>query len=155
MTQGMRRQTGIMVALVFGITFISLSLYAADWTSYGKDEDGDHFYKLDTSAKPSPGIVRVLTQVMFNAEGKARYIEKRKKYGFPTEGYDTLSHRNVLYELNCFSKKKEYSVQKVYELTADGKTLDYARAGTYKDWQETPPGSMLDKLSTIVCPQKR
>lgn len=139
-------------ALALGLSF---SADAEDWISYGKDEEGQHFYRLDSSKKMSPGIVRVWTQVIFTPEGRARYIEKRQKYKFPTEGYEKLHHRTVLYELNCFSEKRENSVQEVFEVTSDKKTLDYARAGTYKDWQEMPRGCMLDKLADIVCPERR
>ena len=42
--------------------------------------------------------------------------------------------------------KKEICIQEVYELTRDGKSLDYAKAGTYKDWSahfvETPKGKI-------------
>ncbi len=129
--------------------------HASDWIFQGKDEEGQHFYRLDTSTKTSPGIVRVWTHVIFSDEGRAKYIERRQKYKFPTEGYEKLHDRTVLYELNCFSKKRENSVQEVFEVATDKKTLDYARAGTYKDWQEVPKGCMLDKVADIVCPEKR
>ncbi len=127
----------------------------ADWKQYGKDSEGDHFYKPDPSRPTSMGIVVVWDQLVFTPEGKEQYIRKREKAGFKTEGYDRLSHRNVLYELNCFSKKREYSAQEVFELTKEGKQLDYARAGTYKDWQEVPAGSLIDQLCAIVCPERR
>jgi hypothetical protein len=133
---------------------LSFAANGADWIPYGKDEEGQHFYRLD-ARKTSPGIVRVWTQVIFSPEGRAKYIEKRQKYKFPIAGYEKLSRRTVLYELNCFSKKRENSVQEVFEVATDEKTLDYARAGTYKDWQEIPRGCMLDKLADIVCPGKR
>ncbi len=125
------------------------------WTLYGSDKDGNHYYKIETAEKTSPGIVRVWTQLLYNPQGKKEYIEKRKKVGFSIEGYERFSHRNVLYELNCFSEKKELCIQEVYELTDDGRTLDYAKAGTYKDWSDVPAGSTYEQLFKTVCPEQR
>jgi hypothetical protein len=125
------------------------------WTLYGSDSDGRHYYSLGAGSQPSPGIVSTWTQVVYNEEGKKRYIEKRQQHGFKTEGYDKFSHRNVLYEVNCFSEKKEICIMEVSELTGDGKTLDYAKAGTYKDWTEIPKDSVLAVLYKKVCPEKR
>ncbi len=136
------------------IPAVETSRFPAEWTYYTRNDEGEHFYHPDESAKGSPGIVRVWTQVRFTSEGRNRYIQKRQAAAFKTEGYEALSHRNVLYELNCFSKKREYSTQEVFELTKEGKTLDYARAGTYKDWQEVPPGSAIDGLFQLVCPKR-
>jgi hypothetical protein len=153
----MRRYGVWCIVAVWGAMALGLSsaANAAGWVPYGKDEEGQHFYQLDTRKKASPGIVRVWTQVIFSPEGRAKYIEKRQKYKFPITGYEKLSHRTVLYELNCFSEKRENSVQEVFEVTTDKATLDYARAGTYKDWQEIPAGCMLDRLADIVCPERR
>jgi hypothetical protein len=127
----------------------------AEWTFYGSDTDGAHYYKAAAESNPSPGIVRVWTQVVYNQEGKQRYIDKRGTYKFSTAGYEDFSHRNVLYEINCFSKKKEVCIQEVRELTKDGKSLDYAKAGTYKDWSDIPPGSVYETLYRKACPEKR
>jgi hypothetical protein len=126
-----------------------------EWTFYGSDRDGAHYYKAADNSAPSPGIVRVWTQVVYNEEGKKRYVDKRGTYKFSTAGYEQFSHRNVLYEINCFSKKKEICIQEVYELTKDGKSLDYAKAGTYKDWSDIPADSVYETLYKAACPEKR
>jgi hypothetical protein len=136
------------------IPVVEASRFPTDWTYLGKDEEGDHYYHPD-SEKGSPGVERVWTKVVFTPEGRDHYTRKRRAVEFKTEGYDGLSHRNVLWELNCFSQKREYSTQEVFELTKDGNILDYARAGTYKDWQAVPAGSVMEKLCTIVCPEQR
>jgi hypothetical protein len=159
--------TGILMILaVYGLMWLQgqtaqqaavqpVSLKNTEWTFYGSDQDGDHYHKIDTSKTSSPGIVRIWSQIIFNEEGKKRYIETRKKVGLSIAGYENLSHRNVLYELNCFSGKKELCIQEVLELTTDGKTLDYGKAGTYKDWSEIPGGSIYEQLHKTVCPEKR
>ncbi len=125
------------------------------WTSYGEDKEGRHYYsKADDSAN-SPGIVRVWTRLDFSEEGKNLYLAKRNSVSMPLEGYKQLARRMVLYEVNCFSTRREIAIQEVFDLTADEKTLDYAKAGSYKDWQDVPPDSTLNDLCTIVCPQKQ
>jgi hypothetical protein len=134
---------------------VTMKSQPKQWTLYGSDTDGAHYYRASDNPEPSPGIVRVWTQVVYNEEGRKRYADKRGTYKFATAGYEDFSHRNVLYEINCFSKKKEICIQEVYELTKDGKSLDYARAGTYKDWSDIPEGSVYETLYKTVCPEKR
>lgn len=124
------------------------------WTSYWSDKEGRHYYSKVDDTSTSPGVLRVWTRVDFSDEGKNLYLAKRNSVVMSLEGYDKLTRRNVLYELNCFSDRREFSTQEVFDLTADGKTLDYAKAGSYKDWQDVPPDSVLDELCKIVCPPK-
>jgi hypothetical protein len=133
--------------------FFSAPAVAAEWTQYGSDTDGTHYYWVES--QPSPGVVRVWDHLVYSAGGRALYMAKRQKAGMSVEGFDKVNHRNVVGEINCFSERAEYAVLEVLELTKDGKRLDYAKAGTYKDWQFIPEGSMLEKLSKTVCPEKR
>ncbi len=128
---------------------------ASEWTFYGSDKDGRHFYSKVEETKTSAGIVRVWTRLDFSEEGKNLYLAKRNSIAMPLQGYEQLTRQNVLYELNCFSERRESSTQEVFDLTGDGKTLDYAKAGSYKDWQDVPPDSLLEELCKIVCPTKR
>jgi hypothetical protein len=126
----------------------------ADWTQYGTDKEGRHYYSKVEEGKTSPGILRVWARLDFSEEGKNLYLAKRNHIAMSLAGYEQLTRRNVLYELNCFSNKPEFSTQEVFDLTAEGKTLDYAKGGSYKDWQDVPPDSVLDELCKIVCPPK-
>ena len=126
----------------------------ANWTYYGTDKDGRHFYSKVEGTNASPGVVRVWTRLDFSDEGKNLYLAKRNSVAMPLQGYEQVTRRNVLYELNCFSDRREFSTQEVFDLTAEGKTLDYAKAGSYKDWQDVPPDSVLYELCKIVCPPK-
>ncbi len=127
----------------------------SEWEKYGSDEDGDHSFRRDDAGPLSPGIVRVWNRLVFNQSGKEKYIDLRRKAGLPVEKYDQLTRRDVLYEINCFSAKRELRIMEVIELTADGKTLDYAKAGSYKDWSDVPPGSIFEKLCSRICPERR
>jgi hypothetical protein len=128
---------------------------STEWKKYGTDQDGDHYYRFDESSKVFPDILSVKTRLVYSEEGKKSYIEKRNLAKLPVQGFDQLNSRTVLYGLNCVSKKKEICVLEVFELTEDGKTLDYAKSGSYKQWNEIPPGSVYDDLHRIICPEKK
>jgi hypothetical protein len=125
------------------------------WEKYGSDEDGDHSFRMDEPGPPSPGIVRVWNRLVFSERGKEKYIALRRNAGLPIAGYDQLVQRNVLYEINCYSAKKEIRIVEVVELAADDKTLDYAKAGSYKDWTDVQPGTIFEQLCSRVCPERR
>ena len=82
-------------------------------------------------------------------------MAKRQAAKLPTQGFEQLDSRTVLYGLNCVSKTKEICVLEIFELTKEGKTLDYAKAGSYKDWNEIPPGTVYDELHRVICPEKK
>jgi hypothetical protein len=126
-----------------------------EWKKYGTDQDGDHFYRFDESVKLFPDVLSVKTKLVYSKEGKKAYIEKRKAARHSDQGFDELDARTVLYGLNCFSKTKEFCILEVFELTKDGKTLDYAKAGSYKNWNPIPQGTVYDDLQRIICPEKK
>lgn len=148
--------SGIAVFLLTGLLLSGAVAFAAEtWTFYGTDREGKHLYQKVEQGKQSPGIVKVWDELLYTPDGRAGYIEKRKRHKHHVEGFESLNHRMVLYELNCFSDRKEYLIAEVFEIDRLGKTLDYARAGSYKDWQDIPEGSVIDLLYSAVCPAKR
>jgi hypothetical protein len=125
-----------------------------DWKKYGADQDGDHFYRFDESGKAFPDVLSVKTRLIYSKEGKKAYIEKRRAARLSDQGFDELTSRTVLYGLNCISKTREICVLEVFELTREGKTLDYAKTGSYKNWNPIPQGTVYDDLQRIICPEK-
>ncbi|MHB8109213.1 MAG: hypothetical protein ACYDHW_04170 [Syntrophorhabdaceae bacterium] len=128
---------------------------STEWKKYGTDADGDHFYRFDASSKAFPDVLSVKTMIVYSAEGKNNYIVKRQKNKLPVQGFEALHSRTVLYGLNCVSEKGELCVLEVFELTKDGKTLDYAKTGSYKNWQHIPEGSVYAELHRVICPEKK
>jgi hypothetical protein len=126
-----------------------------DWKKYGTNEDGEHFYRFDESGKAFPDMFSVKTRLVYSEEGKKRYIEQRRQARLPLKDFDRLSSRTVLYGLNCVSKTKEVCILEVFELTAEGATLDYAKAGSYKDWKPIGDGTIEDALYKLMCPEKK
>lgn len=119
---------------------------------YATDPEGDHYYGAIPSDSASTSKVEVWSQLVYSDEGKGAYLKKRRQNGMSVDGFDGLSQRTVRFELACASSKKEYAVIEVFEVTKDGKTLDYARTGSAKDWNAVPQGSFLDKLAAVACP---
>ncbi len=126
-----------------------------DWKQYGTDQDGDHFYRFDESGKDFPNIFSIKTRLVYSEEGKKRYIEQRQQARLPLKDFDKLNSRTVLYGLNCFSKTKELCILEVFELTQDGTALDYAKAGSYKDWKAIAEGTIHEALYWVACPEKK
>jgi hypothetical protein len=128
---------------------------STDWKKYGTDEEGEHFYRFDASSKAFPDVLSVKTKIVYSESGKNHYIEKRRKNQLPVQGFEALHSRTVLYGLNCVSQKGELCVLEVFELTKDGQTLDYAKAGSYKNWTHIPPDSVYAELHRIICPEPK
>ena len=126
---------------------------AAEWTYYAADTDGAHYYWVES--QPSPGVVRVWGHLVYSPGGRDLYIAKRKSAGMSTDGFGKVHHRNVFYELNCFSERGEYAILEILEMTKEGTRLDYAKMGTYKEWHFVPEGSTLEKLCKGACPPRR
>lgn len=134
---------------------IDVKINDTDWKKYGTDEDGDHLYRFDQSSKAFPDILSVKTKIIYSEQGKKNYIAKRQKNSLPVQGFDDLYARTVLYGLNCVSEKGELVVLEVFELTRDGKTLDYAKSGSYKNWTHIPEGSVYAELHRVICPEQK
>jgi hypothetical protein len=126
-----------------------------DWKKFGTDHDGDHYYRFDDSGKAFPDIFSIKTRLVYSEEGKKRYIEERRQARLSLKDFDKLSSRTVLYGLNCFSKTKELCVLEVFELSQDGATLDYAKAGSYKDWKTISEETIHEALYKVACPEKK
>jgi hypothetical protein len=124
---------------------------SGEWQKYGTDEDGEHYFRFDESSRAFPDVFSVKTRLVYSQEGKERYIAQRQKAGLTLKDFDKLDSRTVLYGMNCLATKKELCVLEVFELTKDGATLDYAKAGSYKDWKHFGDGTMEDLLYRSVC----
>ena len=119
---------------------------------YTSDSEGDHYYRKEEMTTPSAGRVSVWSKLTYSDEGRRAYLLKRKQGGMFVQGMETLGQRNTLYEFKCKGKDTEFAIIEVFEVGRDGSTLDYARAGSIKEWEPVPEGSVVDKLAQLVCP---
>ncbi len=54
------------------------------------------------------------------------------------EGFDQLTHEISCTNSNATKDPKEYAIIEVFEADGKGKTLDYGKAGSSKDWKPSP-----------------
>lgn len=120
--------------------------------SYTNDNEGAHSYVLDRQSEVSRGNIRIWSRLMYTQSGKNEYIMKRKQRNIFVEGFDSLTQRDILYEFKCGKDPMEYAIIEVFEVDKQGKTLDYGKTGSSKDWEAIPPGTTIEKLAQTVCP---
>ncbi len=150
--------TRLTLTALFTLIFLAAispgPLQAVDWVSYGSDAEGKHYYDRSAIVQAA-GIANVQTAVVYTSEGRTLYLARRQKAGMSNKGLEQVHYRVVRYDINCFSNRKEFATLEVWELSREGKTLDYARTGGYKDWHDVPEGTPLEQLYKAVCPARR
>lgn len=119
---------------------------------YANDSEGDHSYSLEQPKAGSSENLRAWSKLVYTQDGKKSYIQRRRERNIFVEGFDRLVHRNVLYEFKCQTDPREYAIIEVFEVDDQGKTLDYAKTGSSKDWGPIPEGTTIEKLAQTVCP---
>jgi hypothetical protein len=124
----------------------------ASLQSYTTDNEGVHSYALEQQGESSRGNVRAWSRLIYTQSGKNEYILKRKQINIFVEGFDGLAWRDILYEFKCNKDPMEYAIIEVFEVDGQGKTLDYGKTGSSKDWEAIPQGTTIDKLAQAVCP---
>jgi hypothetical protein len=122
---------------------------------YISDSEGNHSYTIEQQSDVHRENVRAWSRLLYTQAGKNAYIQKRRQRNMFIEGFDQLTHRDILYEFKCSKDPVEYSIIEVFEVDGKGKTLDYGKTGSSKDWEAIPQGTILEKLAQVVCPSKR
>ena len=119
------------------------------WKKYRDDKNGTYFYKKEKSAtKKGKHLVRVWHKKSFSDHGRKEYIQKRTEEGLTTDGYDKLSHRLVLYEINCGNQRG--SILSVIFYDTDGKILDSRELGDI-NWEYINPYTASDIVQAGIC----
>lgn len=119
---------------------------------YASDNEGNHSYEIEQQKENPRGNIHVWSRLVYTPEGKKDYIQKRMHRNMFVEGFDTLARRDILYELKCTRDPMEYAIIEVFEVDSQGKTLDYGKTGSSKDWEAIPEGTNIDRLARAVCP---
>ncbi|MBP7527783.1 MAG: hypothetical protein KA801_07655 [Syntrophorhabdaceae bacterium] len=122
------------------------------WQGLSIDAEGEHHCVVEKKADGNGEIVGVWDRLTYTREGRDNYIQKRRRNGMFLTGMETLAYRYILYDLKCAMQPKRYTIMKVFEVSGDGKTLDYGKAGSQKDWEDIPEGTIIDKLAKVACP---
>jgi hypothetical protein len=118
---------------------------------YINDNEGAHSYTLEQQNETSRENIRAWSRLVYTQSGKNEYILKRKQINIFVEGFDSLAWRDILYEFKCNKDPMEYAIIEVFEVDGQGKTLDYGKTGSSKDWEAIPRGTTIEKLAQTVC----
>jgi hypothetical protein len=98
------------IFLSFIVLFLLVSNVnsSSDWVKYIVDKDGNvHSYrKGDIKKDGGKYIVQVWDKTVYSYKSKEKEIQLRKESGLSTEGYDKLSNKNILTEIDCNKKRK-------------------------------------------------
>ena len=119
---------------------------------YTTDNEGAHSYALDQQGEASRGNIRVWSRLAYTRDGKNSYLQRRRQRNIFVEGFDQLTRRDIIYEFKCNKDPVEYAIIEVFEVDERGKTLDYGKTGSSKDWEAIPQGTTIEKLAQAVCP---
>jgi len=122
------------------------------WQELFTDADGEHHYIIEKRKDQSGNVIGAWDRLTYSKKGKDNYILKRRSNGMFITGMDTLTRRYTLYYLKCGEKEQQFAIIKVFEASRDGKTLDYGKTGSQKDWDNVPPEAVVGKLAKIACP---
>jgi len=120
------------------------------WQELTKDADGEHAYIIE-KPQGSGEPVGAWDRLTYSEEGRKNYVVKRQRNGMFTTGMESLARRYTLYNIRCGAEPK-YAIIKVFEVSREGKTLDYGKTGSQKDWDGIPAGTIVDRLGKIACP---
>ncbi len=122
------------------------------WQALTADGEGEHHYIIEKKQGESGQAVGAWDRLTYSKEGKEKYILKRRRNGMFTTGMESLVRRFTLYDLKCGKEPRQYAIIKVFEVAEDGRTVDYGKAGSQKDWEDIPPEAIVDRLAKIACP---
>ncbi|OPY00616.1 MAG: hypothetical protein A4E60_02197 [Syntrophorhabdus sp. PtaB.Bin047] len=122
------------------------------WQALIADGEGEHHYIIEKRQGGPDQGAGAWERLTYSKEGREAYILKRRKNGMFITGMDTLARRFTLYNLRCDKEPRQYAIIKVFEVSEDGRTLDYGKAGSQKDWEDIPAGTIVDRLAKIACP---
>ncbi len=117
---------------------------------YASDRDGDYFWARSPDSPAGGKTVRVWSKLAYSDDGKKAYVAKRTQAGLFVGNMEHLSQRVVLYEFKC-GKEAKVAIVEIFETDKEGRTLDYARSGSIKEWDTVPAGAVEEKLAAAAC----
>ena len=110
---------------------------------------GIYFYKKgDVGQNGDKYLVQVWGKEVYSIKGRKDELQSRAKDGLSNAGYDKLSYKKCLYEIDC--RKKKISILTIIHYNTDKKEL-YSGGSDVRRWFDIEPGSPGDRLQKEVC----
>ncbi len=141
----MKLMTGKLIIIIATglLLFGNAEVWGENWKFLLKNKAGDEgYYDADSVTRPSKGIVRVLTKVVFSEKNINREGEKLGS------SYKDMSHRVILHEMNCMEKKGAFLEVTTY--SKKGIVLSSIKPNEVT-WVKIPPESIGEALYKILC----
>jgi len=146
------KRISLVVSLLFVVLFLFVSCgkISYEWVQYRKNKDENvYFYKMGDVRKGGPAhFVQVWGKEVYSQKGREDEIQSRTKDGLSNAGYDKLSYKKCLYEIDC--NKQKISILSISHYNADNKEL-YASGSNVSKWFDIEPDSTSEHLQKEVC----
>jgi len=134
--------SGIWFPLLIILLFAT-PVMASDWVEYGKSDKGDIYLCHKGSMKQrTEDIVQIWIKLVFSDEGRKNYVQRLRKSGESTEGYDKLSHVLSLVEID--RKKPKFRILYITEYDKEDTVI--FRGLHDAPWKDILPDSSEDNL---------
>jgi hypothetical protein len=125
--------------LLFGYA----EVWGADWKPLRPSKDGDsYYYDASSIVRPSKNIVRGLIKRVYSEKSLNREVEKLGST------YKDMSHRIILWEMNCIEKKAAFIEITTY--SKKGAVLSSIKPDK-PSWAAIPPESISEELYKLLC----
>jgi len=140
----------ISLSFLIILLLVTPVLGSSDWVKLGWNREGVYTYNKDSVKHRTKGIVLVWVKLVFNNEGREKYIQNKRNTVQSIGGYDKLSHSLFLEEIDC--KKEKYLILYFTDYDTDGGVLYNSRSFFDKHkWEYIRPDTVMDTLLKKVC----
>lgn len=122
-----------------------------DWVKYRQDADGNAYLYNSADLKKdfANQTVQIWAREIYSDTGRTVELQSRIKDGLSVDGYQNLSYKTCLYEIDC--RENKISVLSIGHYDHDGKAI-YEGAETHeKTWFDIKPDSTSGTLQREVC----
>lgn len=131
------------------LLLLSSPAFAEEWVKIGLGGSGDSYY-YDAASVSKSGANRVTYwgKVEFASSASTdEAIKMRRSLGLKTAGYSKLKVSFALEEIDCKLRKSRNLAAK--DLDQNGKVLDQRKVSG--PWEDILPGTVYDRIHTLIC----
>jgi len=113
-----------------------------NWLKYEVVRDGSVLsYDKDSIADRTRHIKQIWFKREVSDQSREILIKRMKAQGFPTAGYDKLSHHIVLFVINC--KEKKYKALSTADIDINGKELFRNSSIEQPNWEDVVSDNIM------------
>lgn len=147
------------IRLIISSSLMILFLFAgcengsSDWVKYKDDIEGNIYLykKVKIGNNSTNQMVQVWGKQVYSDKGKEKELQSRTKDELSIKGYDNLSSKKCLYEIDC--RKNRIRMLSIIHYGKGEKVLYSGGNAEEKKWFDIKPDSTSGTLSKEVCPK--